>query len=61
VVQVIHHLVIEAVPASARSRYFDAARGTLDEAGWGLDELLAAAVPGPAQDELFGLLGLAGP
>ena len=42
-------------------RYFDLARGTLDEAGWGLDELPTAAVPGPAQDNLFSLLGLARP
>lgn len=59
VVQVIHHLVVEAVPATSRSRYFDLARGVLDEAGWGLDELLTAAVAGPAQDKLFDLLGLA--
>jgi hypothetical protein len=60
VVQVIHHLVIKAVPAASRSPYFDVARGVLDEAGWGLDELLTAAVPGPDRDTLFGLLGLAG-
>jgi hypothetical protein len=61
VVQVIHHLVIESVPPASRSRYFDVAGGILDEAGWGLDELLAAAVPGPARDALFRELGLAEP
>lgn len=60
VVQVIHHLVLKAVPAAERSRYFDLARGVIEEAGWGLDELLTAAEPGPAQDELFRLLALAG-
>jgi hypothetical protein len=58
VVQVIGHLVVEAVPADRRSPHFDQARGLLDEAGWGLDELLAAAEPGPAREELFALIGL---
>lgn len=58
VTQVVRHLVIEAVPAERRSVYFEQARGLLDEAGWGLDELLEAADEGPARDELFRILGL---
>lgn len=56
--QVIRHLVIESVPKDQRSPYFEQARGLLDEAGWGLDELLTAAEEGPARDELFRVLGL---
>ena len=58
VTQVVRHLVIEAVPDDERSAYFEQARGLLDEAGWGLDELLTAADDGPAQTELFRVLGL---
>jgi hypothetical protein len=58
VIQVIGHLVVEAVPPSRRLPYFDQARDLLDVAGWGLDELVAAASPGPAQDELLTILGL---
>jgi hypothetical protein len=58
VLQVIHHLVIEAVPEDQRSLYFDQAQGLLDEAGWGLDELVSAAADGEARDELFRVLGL---
>jgi hypothetical protein len=46
------------VPASQRVPLFDQATGLLDEAGWGLDELVAAAEPGPAQDTLLQALGL---
>jgi hypothetical protein len=59
VLQVIHHLVLESVPVARRSHYFDLAAGLLDEAGWGLDELLAATREGPARDALFRALGLA--
>lgn len=58
VLEVIGHLVLEARPPRERSLYFDQAAGLLDEAGWGLDELLDAVTPGPAQDRLFDLLGL---
>lgn len=58
VVQVVGHLVLEAVPPSRRVPLFDQAMGLLDEAGWGLDELARAAEPGPAQDELLRILGL---
>ena len=58
VTQVVQHLVLRAVPASQRVPLFDQATGLLDEAGWGLDELVAAAEPGPAQDTLLQALGL---
>jgi len=58
VIQVVRHLVARAVPASQRVPLFDQATGLLDEAGWGLDELVAAAEPGPAQDTLLRILGL---
>jgi hypothetical protein len=59
VLQVITHLVIEKVPAEQRSPLFDQAAELLDEAGWGLDELVVAAEPGPARDALLRTLGLA--
>jgi|SRR3954463_13919643 len=58
VVQVVRHLVLEKVPAERRSPLFDQARDLLDEAGWGLDELIAAAEEGPAQERLFRALGI---
>jgi hypothetical protein len=58
VIQVVGHLVLRAVPPSQRVPLFDQATGLLDEAGWGLDELAAAAEPGPAQDTLLRTLGL---
>jgi hypothetical protein len=58
VIQVVTHLVIEAVPAERRSPLFDQAADLLDEAGWGLDELYAAASDGPEQSALFRALGL---
>jgi hypothetical protein len=58
VVQVVSHLVLEAVPPSRRVEYFAQAADLLDEAGWGLDELVAASSPGPAQDALLTALGL---
>lgn len=58
VIQVVGHLVLEAVPPSRRLPLFDQAKDILDEAGWGLDELVGAARPGPAQDSLFAALGL---
>jgi hypothetical protein len=58
VIQVVQHLVLQAVPPSQRVPLFDQATGLLDEAGWGLDELVAAAEPGPAQDTLLQALGL---
>ncbi len=57
VVQVVHHLVLEAVPPGARSALFDQASDLLDLAGWGLDELYAASREGPARDELMRRLG----
>jgi hypothetical protein len=60
VIQVVRHLVLRAVPAARRVPLFDQATSLLDEAGWGLDELAAAAEPGPARDALFQTLGLDG-
>jgi hypothetical protein len=59
VVQVVRHLVVEAVPPSQRSPLFEQAQGLLEEAGWGLDELYAAAEDGPERQTLFRTLGLA--
>jgi hypothetical protein len=59
VIQVVGHLVERAVPPARRVPLFDQARDLLDEAGWGLDELVAAADPGPARDALLRTLGLA--
>jgi hypothetical protein len=59
VIQVVGHLVERAVPPAQRLPLFDQARDLLDEAGWGLDELAAAAEPGPARDALLRTLGLA--
>jgi hypothetical protein len=59
VIQVVGHLVERAVPPAQRVPLFDQARDLLDEAGWGLDELVAAAEPGPARDALLHTLGLA--
>ena len=61
VIQVVRHLVVRAVPAAERVPLFEQAAGLLDEAGWGLDELVAAAEPGPAQDGLLRVLGLEDP
>ena len=58
VVEVIGHLVLEAVPPDRRSPLFDQARDLLTEAGWGLGELFEAAQDGPARRDLFGALGL---
>ena len=58
VIQVVGHLVERAVPPAQRVPLFDQARDLLDEAGWGLDELAAAAEPGPARDALLRTLGL---
>lgn len=58
VIQVVGHLVLKAVPPAGRLPLFDQAKDILDEAGWGLDELVAAAGPGPAQDALLTALGL---
>jgi hypothetical protein len=58
VIQVVTHLVVEKVPADRRSPLFDQAAGLLDEAGWGLDELYAAASDGPERSALFRALGL---
>ena len=58
VIQVVRHLVVRAVPPGQRVALFDQAAGLLDEAGWGLDELVAAAEPGPPRDRLLRALGL---
>jgi hypothetical protein len=58
VIEVIHHLVLKAVPPQQRSPLFDQARDLLTEAGWGLDELFEAAEDGPARGALFRTLGL---
>jgi hypothetical protein len=58
VLQVVQHLVLRAVPPSQRVPLFEQATGLLDEAGWGLDELVTAAEGGPAQDALLRALGL---
>jgi hypothetical protein len=58
VIAVVGHLVVEAVPPSRRLPLFDQAKEILDEAGWGLDELVPAASPGPEQDALLKALGL---
>jgi hypothetical protein len=58
VIQVVRHLVVEAVPASQRSAMFDQAAELLDVAGWGLDELFEAAEDGPARTALLDRLGL---
>jgi hypothetical protein len=46
------------VPPEQRTPLFDQAAELLDEAGWGLDELYAAASDGPQQSALFHALGL---
>src|SRR5580693_8982584 len=56
--QVVNHLVLAAVPADQRSPLFDQAAELLDEAGWGLDELYAAAAGDPERGALFRALGL---
>ena len=58
VLQVVHHLVLEAVPPGERSPLFGQAADLLDLAGWGLDELYEASREGPARDELLSSLGL---
>jgi hypothetical protein len=58
VLQVVDHLVLEAVPADQRSPLFDQAAELLDEAGWGLDELYLAATDAAARGALFRALGL---
>ena len=58
VIQVVRHLVIRSVPPSQRLPLFGQAVDVLDEAGWGLDELVAAAEPGPAQYALLRAIGL---
>ena len=58
VIEVVHHLVLKAVPPEQRSPLFDQARDLLTEAGWGLDELFEAAEEGPARSALFQALGL---
>jgi hypothetical protein len=58
VIQVVGHLVIRSVPPSQRLPLFDQAADILDEAGWGLDELVDAATPGPEQNALLRAIGL---
>jgi len=61
VIQVVGHLVIRSVPPSQRLPLFDQAADMLDEAGWGLDELVDAAAPGPEQEALLRAIGLVDP
>ena len=61
VLQVVHHLVLEAVPPGERSPLFGPAADLLDLAGWGLDELYEASRDGPARDDLLRRLGLSDP
>jgi hypothetical protein len=58
VLQVVDHLVLESVPPSRRADMFDQAMDMLDEAGWGLDELYAAATEPQAREALLNALGL---
>jgi hypothetical protein len=58
VIEVVRHLVLQAVPPERRSPLFDQARDLLTEAGWGLDELFEAAEEGHARGALFRALGL---
>jgi hypothetical protein len=58
VIEVVCHLVLEAVPPEHRTPLFGQARDLLGEAGWGLDELFEAAEEGPARSALFRALGL---
>jgi hypothetical protein len=58
VIEVVRHLVLQAVPPQQRSPLFDQARDLLSEAGWGLDELFETAEEGPARQALFRALGL---
>jgi hypothetical protein len=58
VIEVVRHLVLQAVPPQQRSPLFEQARDLLGEAGWGLDELFEAAEEGPARQALFRALGL---
>lgn len=60
VLEVLNDLVLASVPPSQRSPYFERAQALLEEAGWGLDELLEAATLGSEQEELFAVLGLEG-
>jgi hypothetical protein len=50
VVEVVNDLVVASVPPSQRSPYFERAKGLLQEAGWGLQELLEAVGPGLQQE-----------
>lgn len=56
--QVIQDLVIARVPDHERVPTFQRAFKLLEQAGWGLDELVLAAEPGAAQDRLFATLGV---
>jgi hypothetical protein len=58
VLQVVDHLVLRAVPPSRHVELFDQAKDLLDEAGWGLDELYAAATEAEAREALLRALGL---
>jgi hypothetical protein len=58
VLQVISHLVIESVPEEQQLPLFGQAADLLDQAGWGLDELYAAATEAPARNALLQTLGL---
>ncbi len=58
VIQAVRHLVLQAVPPGQRVLFFDQATSLLDEAGRSLDELTAAAEPGPAREALLRALGL---
>lgn len=56
VLQVLHDLIEERVPAALRSPLFGKARELVEQSGWSLDELQLALAPGRHRDLLFELL-----
>jgi hypothetical protein len=58
VLEALNDLVIERVPEGKRSPHFQQGRDLLFQAGWGPEELLEAAEPGPRREELWDVLEL---
>lgn len=56
VVQVLRDLLIERVPSAEKVPLFEKAYVMIEQAGWGLDELIEAVEPGPRQEHLFQIL-----